>query len=63
MLVIVTIEVANKKTNNTVSYWLRMKKKIKMTLMSETRTCMANLLCYICSDVREIPHGQEAVKT
>lgn len=29
----------------------------------DAHTCMADLLGDICSDVREIPHGQEAVKT
>lgn len=30
--------------------------------MTETHTCVANLLCDIGPDVRKIPHGQEAVK-
>lgn len=30
---------------------------------SQTLTDVPDLLCHISSDVREIPHGQETVKT
>lgn len=34
-----------------------------MITLPETLTNMADLLCDISSNIREIPHGQKAVKT